>query len=116
MKKVAFLTVFAMIATMGFAQEDKAVTEKLKQKYEDVSFQDYSSQKYYIVKQNGKYGVCDIKKFEEKYICRLYFLNFFPSEKNLVPKRVVLGNPTRIDGGGLKSYDHKYDRKQGEHP
>jgi len=66
MKKVVFLLLFAIVATMGFGQENKTITERLEQKYKLVSFQDsyggwYSvfTDRYFLDKACE--GVCDLK-------------------------------------------------------
>ena len=59
MKKILFLSLFAIVATIGFAQEDKAVTERLKQKYDVVVY--YEEESYYHILKNGKEGACDLQ-------------------------------------------------------
>jgi len=63
MKKTLFLLLFAIVATVGFAQEDKAMTARLEGKYEQVKYKfldEHKKDGFYEIKQNGKYGVCDI--------------------------------------------------------
>ena len=66
MKKSVFFIVFALVATTGFAQEDKAVTKRLKQKYGYVVYYRLSFGYYGYYKVNtisssieGMYGACD---------------------------------------------------------
>ena len=67
MKKIVFLILFAMVATMGFAQEDKAVTERLKQKYPFACYHERKDDgDYYTVNAvgyntKGKNGACDLQ-------------------------------------------------------
>jgi hypothetical protein len=64
-KRILFLSFFAFIATTGFAQEDKAITEKLEQKYGFVVYHDTNGGWYSI--RNGDSGckacegACDLK-------------------------------------------------------
>ncbi|MDR1120547.1 MAG: WG repeat-containing protein [Dysgonamonadaceae bacterium] len=64
MKKVLFLAFFALIATTGFAQEDKAVKSKLEKKYGSVVYHDDVDGEYYSVQANYNCkackGVCDL--------------------------------------------------------
>ena len=65
MKKTVLLALCAVVATMGFAQEDKAVTARLKQKYGYVEFQNLELGSFYSVstentRYKGRTGACDV--------------------------------------------------------
>ena len=63
MKKGLFLLLFVLIATMGFAQEDKTITDKLKSKYHLACYHD-SQGGWYSIRacSDGKTcsGACDL--------------------------------------------------------
>jgi len=63
LRKLFFLALFATVASVCVcvAQEDKAVTERLEQKYESVKYIAYNEYQCYYVKLNGKEGMCDLK-------------------------------------------------------
>jgi len=67
MKKILFSILFVIIATVGFTQENQAVTERLEQKYGYVHYNDFGfnlgdGPLYYNVSydKNGKEGACDV--------------------------------------------------------
>jgi len=61
LRKAVFLAWFAVIASASvcMAQENQAITERLKQNYASVIYYDFNGG-WYGVKLNGKEGVCDL--------------------------------------------------------
>jgi len=67
MRKTFIFAFFAIVATIGFAQENKAVTKRLEQKYDDVHFSGSffdEGDDYYRVELNGKVGACNLHGME----------------------------------------------------